>query len=96
MNKITKPSIFFGLLIALIFFIAFFILAGEDGRGSYVMYAALGLGAIYWVWSIIAVIVTDDLKKYQRTFWLIIVVAIPYFGALLFGILHQSRNKIAA
>jgi hypothetical protein len=94
MNHTRKPSLIFGLIIALIFFTGFFLMASNSRYGEYILYAGLGAGALYWIWSIITVIGTDDLKKYQRTFWLILVVAVPFFGALLYSILHQSRNKI--
>jgi hypothetical protein len=94
MKNSTKPSLIFGLIIAVIFFIGFFLMASNNEYGNYFLFAGLGAGVVYWIWSIIAVIGTNDLKKYQRTFWLILVVAVPYFGALLYGILHQSRNKI--
>lgn len=97
MRNTRKPSLIFGLITTAIFFIGFFLKAsGNDVLGDYVFYAGLGLGAIYWIWSIIEVTGADDLKKYQKTFWLIIVVAVPFFGALLYNILHQTRNKMVA
>jgi hypothetical protein len=96
MKSIRKPSLIFGLIITVIFFIGFFMLAGENPNGTILLYAGLVLGGIYWIWSIIAVGATDDLKRYQKTFWLIIVVTVPFLGALLYGILHQNRNKMVA
>lgn len=96
MKNYRKPSLISGLVIAALFFIAFFMLAGGDNRGYYVMYGGLFLGGLYWIWSIIEVSGADDLKKYQKTFWLIIVVAVPFFGALVFNIMHQSRNRMVA
>ena len=95
MKNVRKPSLVFGLIVTAVFFIGFFLFASENPNGIYVIYAALALGAIYWIWSIIEVTSADDLKKYQKTFWLIIVVAVPFFGAFLYNIMHQSRNKIA-
>ena len=91
-----KPSLIFGLVITAIFFIGFFLKASENPNGEYILFAGLALGAIYWIWSIIEVSGTNDLKKYQKTFWLIIVVAVPFFGALLYNIMHQSRNNMVA
>ena len=96
MKNIKKPSLVLGLIIAFIFFVGFFLFASDNNYGEYVLGAGLGAGAVYWIWSIIIVVGTDDLKKYQRTFWLILVVAVPFFGALLYSILHQGRNKIVA
>jgi hypothetical protein len=96
MKNARIPSLIFGLVITAIFFIGFFLLASNHENGYYVLYAGLALGAIYWIWSIIQVVGADDLKKYQKTFWLIIVVAVPFFGSFLYNILHQSRNKMVA
>lgn len=96
MKNHRKPSLISGLVIAALFFIAFFMLASGNSTGDYFLYGGLVLGGIYWIWSIIDVSGADDLKKYQKTFWLIIVVAVPFFGALVYSILHQTRNKMVA
>lgn len=96
MKNVRKGSIIFGLITAAVFFIGFFLMASDNSYGNYILYAGLGLGAIYWIWSIIEVAGAGDMKKYQKTFWLIIVVAVPFFGAFLFNILHQNRNRMVA
>lgn len=97
MRNVRKPTLIFGLVTTVVFFIGFFLKASENHTmGEYVFYAGLALGGIYWIWSIIEVTGADDLKRYQKTFWLIIVVAVPFFGALLYNILHQTRNKMVA
>ena len=95
MKNVRRPSLIFGLITTAVFFIGFFLFASENRNGIYLLYAGFALGAIYWIWSIIQVTSADDLKKYQKTFWLIIVVAVPFFGAFLYNIMHQSRNRIA-
>ena len=95
-NGIKKPSLLFAILSNLVFFLGLLLMAGEYENSQYVLYAGLIMGAIFWVWSIIEVGGTDEIKKYQKTFWLIIVISIPMFGALLYAIMHQRRNKIAA
>lgn len=95
MKNVRRSSLIFGIIITIIFFIGFFLMASESPSGTYVLYAGLALGIIYWIWAIIEVIGANDLKKYQKNFWLIIVVAVPFFGAFLYNIIHQSRNKIA-
>lgn len=62
--------------------------------GIYIMYAGFLLAGIFWIWAIWDVIAADDLKYYQKMFWLIIVVSVPVMGGLLFYIMHQRRNKI--
>ena len=94
MKNVRKPSLVFGIITTVVFFIGFFLMASESEYWHYILYAGLALGAIYWIWSIIEVTGADDLKKYQKTFWLIIVVAVPFFGALFYNMLHQTRNKM--
>ena len=96
MTHTRKPSLAFGIITTAVFFIGFFMMASGSEYGRYLLYAGMLLGVIYWIWSIIVVGLTDDLKKYQKSFWLIIVVAVPFFGAFLYNILHQNRNKMAA
>lgn len=96
MKNVRRPSLIFGLIVTAVFFLGFFLKASNNENGELVLYAGLGLGAIYWIWSIIEVTSANDLKKYQKTFWLIIVVAVPFFGAFLYNILHQTRNKMVA
>ncbi|AXY78382.1 hypothetical protein D3H65_32255 [Paraflavitalea soli] len=62
--------------------------------GTYVMYAGFLLAGIFWIWAILDVISANDLKYYQKMFWLIVVVSVPVMGGLLFYILHQHANKI--
>jgi hypothetical protein len=96
MKNVRKPSLIFGLIVTAVFFTGFFLMASDNEYGNYILYAGLALGTIYWIWSIIEVIGADDLKKYQKTFWLIIVVAVPFFGAFLYNMMHMSRNKMVA
>lgn len=98
MKSLRKPSFIFGLSSHLIFLLALFLMANDYPYAIWVMYAGLILGALYWIWTVIEVANagTDELKKYQKSFWLILVIAIPMFGALLYHLVHQRRRKIAA
>ena len=73
-------------------------MANDYPYAVWVMYGGLVMGALYWILTIIEVSSAgaDELKKYQKSFWLILVVAIPMFGALLYHLVHQRRRKIAA
>lgn len=95
MTNNRKPALISGLIIAAVFFIGFFMIASGNEAGDYLLYGGLILGAIYWIWTIVTVTAADDLKKYQRNFWLIIVIAVPFFGALVYNILHRTRNMAA-
>lgn len=97
MRSIRKPSFIFGICSHIVFIIALFLMANGYPYATWVMYAGLAMGAIYWILTIIEVSSAgqDELKKYQKSFWLILVVAIPMFGALLYHFLHQRKRKIA-
>jgi hypothetical protein len=94
MRNLKKPAFYFGIATHVIFFLGLGLYI--QGYSSYVMYAGLVLGLVFWIWSIIEVINADDLKRYQRNFWLILVIAVPMFGGLVYYILHQRRGNIAA
>lgn len=94
MKNLRKPAFFFGIAGAVVFFIGLAMKSMEYDNSRVVMYIGLLMGAIFWLWAIAEVIAADDLKQVQRMFWLILVVAVPVFGGLLFHFLHQRRNKI--
>ena len=94
MLNLRKPAFIFNLVGVLIFIIGLFLQQKENYGGETMMYIGLGMAVIYWFWSIIDVVGAEDLKPYQKKFWLIIVITIPAFGGALFHIMHQSRGKI--
>lgn len=98
MKNVKKPSFILGLSSHIIFLAALLLMANNYPYGTWVMYAGLALGAVYWIWTIIEVSSAgeEELKKYQKSFWLILVIAVPMFGAFLYHILHQQRRKITA
>ena len=97
MRNLKKPNFIFGLCSHVVFLIALLLMANDFPNGIWVMYAGLAMGAVYWIWTIIEVgnAGTDELKKYQKSFWLILVICIPMFGALLYHFAHQRKRKIA-
>ncbi|MBL7734585.1 MAG: hypothetical protein JNL51_03945 [Chitinophagaceae bacterium] len=93
MKSISRPSIFLGITSILIFLFGLFMVAGEYPYGSYILYLAMIVGAVYWIWGILDVTVAPDLKRYQKVFWLIIAISIPMIGAFLYQLMHRQRNK---
>lgn len=98
MKNLRKLLFILGIISHIGFIIALFLMANDYPNAIPVMYGALGLGAVYWVLSIIEVSGAgpEELKKYQKSFWLILVIAIPMFGGLLYHFTHQRKRKIAA
>lgn len=62
--------------------------------GIYLMYAGFLIAGIFWLWAIWDVVVTNDLRPYQKMFWLIITISAPVMGGLLYYSMHQRRNRI--
>ena|SRR6478752_9747064 len=52
-------------------------------------------GGIFWIWSIISLVATDNMKPYLITIWLIIAMTVPGVRAQIPQIVQQRRNKIA-
>lgn len=94
MKNMWHPSFIIGL-ISIILFITGIGLKGYDyDYGNTVIIISIALAGISWMWSIIDVIGRHDMKPFQKRFWLILVVAAPTIGGLLFYILHQKSGKI--
>ena len=96
MDKTGKAPLALGILSLLVFFVGLALKTNEYKYSNYLIFGSFILGGIYWIWSIIGLISATHLKQYQKTFWLIIVVAVPAFGAVIYQIVQQRRNKIAA
>jgi len=90
-----KAPLWLGIVSHLVLFLGLALKSTEYKYSNYIIFGSFFLGAIYWIWSIIGVAGTNDLKRYQKSFWLIIVIAVPMFGGLIYQIAHQQKNKIA-
>jgi hypothetical protein len=84
---------FFSLLIGILA-----VIITPAGRIYNPVLTAIGitLAVIYTVWIIIEVVRARHLLFYQRMFWLILTVSVPFFGALLYQIMHQRQNLIVS
>ena len=94
MLNLRKPALIFAMIGLLLFFIGLSMLAENPSTGNLLMYIGLGMAVIYWIWSVIDVLNTDDLKPFQKKFWLIIVLAVPAIGGALYHVMHQRSKKI--
>lgn len=93
MKNLNRPA-FIVAIVGTALIIIGLTLMREYTFGTYIMYAGFLLAGIFWVWSIWDVIMADDLKYYQKMFWLIVTISVPVMGGLIFYILHQQPNKI--
>jgi hypothetical protein len=94
MLNLRKPAFIFILIGLVVFFLGLYLLTEDQKTGLTLMYVGIGIAVIYWIWSIIDVLSTNDLKPFQKKFWLILVFLVPAFGGALFHVMHQRSKKI--
>jgi FtsH-binding integral membrane protein len=94
MKNLRHPNFILAIISAIVLFIGIGMRASGYQGGDYVLVAGTVLAGIHWIWAIIDVIGRSDMKPFQKRFWLIVVIAVPVFGAMVFYGLHQERNKI--
>ena len=94
MKNLRHPNFFLGLFTIILLLVGIGLKANSYHDGDYVLIGSTILGGIHWIWGIIDVVGRNDMKPFQKQFWLILTVAIPALGALLFYVLHQTKDKI--
>ena len=94
MKNTRHPNFIFGIIVIILVLIGIGLKANGYREGDYVLIGSTVLGGIHWIWAIIDVIGRTDLKNFQKRFWLIAVIAVPAFGALVFYVMHQTKDKI--
>ncbi len=93
--KIVNIPPFVLATIALLIGMISFLLKPADELFNYPLITiALVLAAIYWIWMIVLVSGTRDLFTYQKRFWQILVISVPFVGALLYQLLHQRDKRL--
>lgn len=93
--KIINIPPFVVATVALFIGMLSFLIKPADALFNYpLLTVALILAAIYWIWMITLVGNTKDLFTYQKRFWLILVISVPFVGALLYQLLHQQRKRL--
>jgi len=94
MLNLRKPALIFSLVGLILFFLGLYLLTEDQKTGTTLIYIGVGMAVIYWIWSVVDVLSTHDLKPFQKKFWLIIVFLVPAFGGALYHVMHQRRKKI--
>jgi 4-hydroxybenzoate polyprenyltransferase len=96
MKNLRHPNFILSIISAIVLFIGIGLRANGNPDGDYVLAAGAALAGIHWIWAIIDVINRrpEDMKAYQKRFWLIVVITVPVFGAMVFYGLHQEKGKI--
>jgi hypothetical protein len=94
MNYTRHPNFILGLVSFVLLFAGIGLRANGYDGGTYVLGAAILLGAIHWIWSI-----TDVLKDYRvnspkenNIIWVIAVIILPPIGGLLYYGLGKPQS----
>lgn len=93
MKNLSRPAFILAMIGTALILVGLLALP-RYALGTYIMYAGFLIAGIFWLWAIWDVLTADDLKYYQKMFWLILTVSVPVMGGLLFYIMHQKRNRI--
>jgi hypothetical protein len=94
MKNLRHPNFILSIISAIVLFIGIGLRGSGYPGGDIVIIAGAALAGIHWIWAIIDVISRGDMKPFQKRFWLIVVIAVPVFGAMVFYGLHQEKDKI--
>lgn len=93
MRNMHKTGLIIGITGTALIFLGLMMMQHYD-IGRWIMYSGFIVVGVVWVWSIWDVIVAEDLRYYQKMFWLIITISVPVMGGLLYSIMNQKRNRI--
>ena len=94
MKNLRHPNFILAIISAILLFLGIGFRANGYQEGDYVLIGGTLLAGIHWIWAIIDVINRHDMRAYQKRFWLIVVIAVPVFGGMVFYGLHQESDKI--
>lgn len=94
MKNLRHPNFILAIVSAIVLFLGIGFRANGYQAGDYILIAGTLLAGVHWIWAIVDVINRHDMRPYQKRFWLIIVIAVPVFGAMVFYGLHQEAGKI--
>ena len=94
MKNLRHPNFILAIVSAIVLFFGIGFQSNGYAIGDYILLAGTMLAGIHWVWAIIDVIRRTDMRPFQKRFWLIVVIAVPVFGGMVFYGLHNERGKI--
>lgn len=94
MKNLRHPNFILAIISTIVLFLGIGFRANGDEAGDYILIAGTLLAGIHWIWAIVDVINRHDMRPYQKRFWLIVVITVPVFGAMVFYGLHNERDKI--
>jgi hypothetical protein len=92
LKKNTRhPSFIIGLISFFLFLFGVLLRGNNFVFGDKIIFSAICLGAIHWVWSIIDVSTGYDLNPASRSFWLIMVMLVPPLGGMIYYMMKRKN-----
>lgn len=96
MKIFDKGPFILGVLAVICWGLSFQFRSGETTFNPVLTITGLVLSGLYWFWMIYIIGSSSHLQKDQKTFWLILAISVPFFGAFIYQLLHQVKNKIVS
>lgn len=90
MKNWTRPGLLLTIIGVALIFMGLDILRDYDA-GTWVMYAGFLVIGIVWVGSIWEVIVDEEMRYYQKMYWLLLTILLPVLGGWIFYLTHPQK-----
>ena len=94
MKNLRHPNFILAIFAAIVLLAGIVMRFNKYPEADYVIGSGALLAGVHWIWAVIDVINRKDMKAFQKRFWLIVVIAVPVLGAMVFYTLHQEKDKI--
>lgn len=88
------PNFIMGGFTFVLFLVGIVLRSNNIMTGNVLIFTAVGLGAIHWIWSTIDVITGYDLNADSRIFWLILVLLIPPLGGMIYYMMKRKNVSL--
>jgi hypothetical protein len=95
MQTQKSPNLILGIVSIIIMFLGIGCRANGYQAGDWIIGASFLLGAIHWIWAIVDVSKTTTLRPSQKKFWLIITIVVPFFGSMIYYLMHWQSGRVA-
>jgi hypothetical protein len=95
MYILNKIWFFFGLITIIL--IVCSMMTADPGSmfNKELLMIAIYFAAAYWTWMIINLMNSQRFPSFHKRAWLMIMILVPFFGALLFQLTQGRKRKFA-
>lgn len=93
-KNITHPSFLIGASSLVLFILGIVLRANNYVFGDKIIFSAIVMGAIHWIWSMLDVITSYDLNPDSKSFWLILVMLVPPMGGMIYYLMKRQNIRL--